>query len=142
MHCVIGGAYAGKRAAVRRRFNNLVWHSAYEGVALEDWRTRVAPGATLVLEGWEHWLAAALAENGDDDRLRQRFVEVLEALTRAENEHGIRVVLILLEMSRGIVPVNASDRRLRDLSGWLAQDAAERVETVWYVWNGLAKSLR
>ncbi|MEC9483898.1 MAG: bifunctional adenosylcobinamide kinase/adenosylcobinamide-phosphate guanylyltransferase [Halomonas sp.] len=141
MHCVIGGAYAGKRSAVRARYDALVWHSAYNGAVLEDWRDNVVPGTTLVLEGWEQWLATALAGSGDDDRLRQRFTETLDALVLAERERGLRVVLILLEVGRGIVPIDARDRRLRDLAGWLAQDATARAGRVWYVWNGLVKQL-
>lgn len=142
MHCVIGGAYAGKRDAVRARYDALAWHSAYAGAELEDWKKRALPGTTLVLEGWEQWLATALADNGDDDRLRQCFTETLDALVSAERERDLRVVLVLLEMGRGIVPIAAIDRRLRDLAGWLAQDATERAERVSYVWHGLVKDLR
>lgn len=142
MQLFIGGAYAGKRAEVRHRFDNLVWHSAYDEMALEDWRASMLPGATLVVEGWECWLAAALAESDDDDLIRRHFAEALGSLARAERDHGLQVVLIMLEMGRGIVPLDARERRLRDLAGWLAQDAASIVERVWYVWNGLARRLR
>ncbi|MCG7599890.1 bifunctional adenosylcobinamide kinase/adenosylcobinamide-phosphate guanylyltransferase [Halomonas sp. McH1-25] len=142
MQCFIGGAYAGKRAAVRARFDNPVWLTAYAGDDLETWPQRAIPGTTLVVEGWERWLATALDETEDDDRLRRRFADTLAALARAEREHGLLVVLIVLEMGRGIVPLDAGERRLRDLAGWLAQDAASMAERVWYVWNGLVQGMR
>lgn len=158
MQLFIGGAFAGKRAAVRARFDAIAWHSAYRGAALAEWPVRQAAGTTLVLEGWEVWLATALREASDlsevhgseargpdigsDDRLRQAFVAELEALKTAEREHDMQIVLVMLEMGRGIVPLAAHDRRLRDLAGWLTQDAAARSEQVWYVWNGLVECLK
>lgn len=140
MQLFIGGAYAGKRDAVRRRFDHCVWHSAYDGHALEGWADRAMPGQTLVLEGWEQWLDASLRKTDkSDSQLRQELVNQLEALLAAEQD--IQVVLVMLEMGRGIVPLDAHDRRLRDLAGWLAQDAASRTDKVWYVWNGLVQLL-
>lgn len=141
MQLFIGGAYAGKRAAVRERFALPHWHSAYDGEGLEAWRIKVATGRCLVLEGWEWWLEARLTAEPDDDRLRGCMVDELESIRRSESTHGMEIVLIMLEMGRGIVPLDADDRRLRDLAGWLAQDAATRSEKVWYVWNGLTRPL-
>jgi adenosylcobinamide kinase / adenosylcobinamide-phosphate guanylyltransferase len=142
MQLFIGGAYAGKRAAVRSRFDSLVWYSAYDGASLQEWPVHVTSGKTLVIEGWERWLAVALDNIDDDDLVRQRFTGALEVLAGAEREHDLEIVLVMLEMGRGIVPLDARERRLRDLAGWLAQDAASTAERVWYVWNGLVKSLR
>ncbi|MFC3283459.1 bifunctional adenosylcobinamide kinase/adenosylcobinamide-phosphate guanylyltransferase [Litchfieldella rifensis] len=141
MQLFIGGAYAGKRAAIRERLTSPQWHSAYDGEGLEAWRIKVAAGRCLVLEGWEEWLRAELASEPDDDRVRQCMVDELESIQHAESVHGMQIVLIMLEMGRGIVPLAAEDRRWRDLAGWLAQDAAARCERVWHVWNGLARSL-
>ena len=140
MQLFIGGACAGKRDAVRQRFDAPRWHSAYVGSRLETWPA-FGEARCLVLEGWECWIGQRLAEEPDDDRLRQAMARELDALRAWEAEQDGEAVLILLEMGRGIVPLGLENRRLRDLNGWLAQDAAARCERAWYVWNGLVKSL-
>ncbi|MDX5378045.1 MAG: bifunctional adenosylcobinamide kinase/adenosylcobinamide-phosphate guanylyltransferase [Halomonas sp.] len=140
MQLFIGGACAGKRDAVRQRFDAPYWHSAHAGSRLEGWRS-LTKKSCLVLEGWECWIGQRLAGEPDDDRLRRAMARELDALRAWEAEQGGQAVLILLEMGRGIVPLGRQNRRLRDLNGWLAQDAAARCERVWYVWNGLVKSL-
>ncbi|MBA2780026.1 bifunctional adenosylcobinamide kinase/adenosylcobinamide-phosphate guanylyltransferase [Billgrantia kenyensis] len=140
MQLFIGGTCAGKRDAVTQRFDAPHWHSAHAGCRLEAWRSRGA-ARCLVLEGWECWIAEQLADEPNDDRLRRAMMRELDALHAWEAEWGGEAVLILLEMGRGIVPIGRENRRLRDLNGWLAQDAAARCERVWYVWNGLVKEL-
>ncbi|WP_010629278.1 bifunctional adenosylcobinamide kinase/adenosylcobinamide-phosphate guanylyltransferase [Halomonas sp. KM-1] len=140
MQLFIGGACAGKRDAIRQHFDTPHWYSAHAGCRLEAWRS-LTETRCLVLEGWERWIGQRLADERSDDRLRQAMVRELDALRAWETEQGGQAVLILLEMGRGIVPLGRENRRLRDLNGWLAQDAAARCERVWYVWNGLVKSL-
>lgn len=141
MQLFLGGACAGKRSIVRQRFASPRWHSAYAGCRLEAWPSVGVSPCCLVLEGWEHWLWAALFDEPDNERLRRRMIGELDALRDWELKHGGEVILILLEMGRGIVPLAPEARRLRDLNGWLAQDAAARCRRAWYVWNGLVKSL-
>lgn len=142
MQLFIGGACAGKRDAVSERFPTARWHRLGAGTPLDGWRATANPATPLVVSGWTAWLEAALADEPDDDRLRERLAAALEALAVAEREGDSTMVLILDEMGRGIVPMAASARRLRDLAGWLAQDAAARAEAVWYVRHGLVKSLK
>lgn len=141
MQLFIGGACAGKRDAVSERFPAANWHHLAPGVPLGAWRETVVAGHPLVLTGWTAWLEAALAAVPDDDRLRREWGEGLAALADAEREMALEVVLILPEMGRGIVPMAAEARRLRDLAGWLAQDAARRSDAVWYVRHGLVRRL-
>ncbi|MGR4067617.1 bifunctional adenosylcobinamide kinase/adenosylcobinamide-phosphate guanylyltransferase [Billgrantia sp. C5P2] len=141
MQLFIGGACAGKRCIVRQRFDAAVWHSAYAGCRLEAWHTAAASSGCLVLEGWERWLAVRMANEPDDDGLRQAMAGELDALCEWEARSGGEAVLILLEMGRGIVPLLPEQRRLRDLNGWLAQDAAARCERVWCVWHGMLQQL-
>lgn len=141
MQLFIGGACAGKRDAVSERFPAANWHRLSPGAPLGGWRETAMAGHPLVLTGWTAWLEAALAAAPDDDRLREAWRGELRALSRAEHEMALEVVLILPEMGRGIVPMAAEARRLRDLAGWLAQDAARRSEAVWYVRHGLVQRL-
>ncbi|MBD3897604.1 bifunctional adenosylcobinamide kinase/adenosylcobinamide-phosphate guanylyltransferase [Halomonas sp. ML-15] len=139
MQLVIGGACAGKRGLVQRWYPHARWH-ALEGAA----RHAILPasGETLVVSGWAGWIQAALASTpSDDEALRLALTERLDALLATEAERAAQVVLIVEEMGRGIVPMGAERRRLRDLNGWLAQDASARCERVWYVRHGLYRRL-
>ncbi|MEQ5800651.1 bifunctional adenosylcobinamide kinase/adenosylcobinamide-phosphate guanylyltransferase [Halomonas sp. H10-9-1] len=141
MQLFIGGACAGKHEAVTERFPTACWHRLAPGAPLESWRASIT-AAPLVLTGWTTWLEGALGAEPDDDRLRERLVATLDALVAVERRGGPVVVLVLSEIGRGIVPMAASTRRLRDLAGWLAQDAAARAESVCYVRHGLVKRLK
>ncbi len=141
MQCFIGGACSGRRALVAERFPAAYWHRLAAGEGVVTRHLGLAPGVPLVVTGWADWLAAALAE-GDDDDVRASWHSMLDALAEASCAAGSEVVLILDEMGRGIVPMAPETRRLRDLNGWLAQEAAARSEVVWYVRHGLARRIR
>lgn len=141
MQLFIGGACAGKGDIVASRFPGALWLKLGENGGLSGWRDRFAPGRPLVISGWSGWLSNALVDEGDDDRLRTQLVDELKAMVEAEGRGRGEIVLILPEMGRGIVPMAVEDRRLRDLAGWLSQDAAAHAEAVWYVRHGLVRCL-
>ncbi|PXX99663.1 bifunctional adenosylcobinamide kinase/adenosylcobinamide-phosphate guanylyltransferase [Halomonas sp. LBP4] len=141
MQLFIGGACAGKRDTVSERFPVARWHRLEPGTPLEGWRETAISGEPLVVTGWAGWIEAALATRTDDG-LRREWEQTLDAFADAERERAVEVVVILPEMGRGIVPMAVEERRLRDLTGWLAQDVAERSEAVWYVRHGLVQRLR
>lgn len=141
MQCFIGGACSGRRALVAERFPAARWHRLAAGEGVATRHDGLAPGVPLVVTGWGDWLAAALAES-DDDGVRASWRAMLDALAEAQRAAGGEVVLVLDEMGRGIVPMAPEARRLRDLNGWLAQEAAARCEAVWYVRHGLARRIR
>ncbi|GAA0578131.1 bifunctional adenosylcobinamide kinase/adenosylcobinamide-phosphate guanylyltransferase [Halomonas salifodinae] len=135
MRVVIGGAHAGKRDAVR------AWGGAPRWLEAECLPEAPPPAGDLVIDGWAAWIAAQLEGEADNDRLRARLGQTLETLLAAERRTGVTITLILEEMGRGIVPMSPRQRRLRDLNGWLAQDAAARAAAVYYVWHGLVRRL-
>ena len=151
MHVFIGGTASGKRQRVAERYPEALWRDADEmmrrvpgagaGPAIDD-------GDTLVISGWLAWLEAELenelenqreneSASADDDRLGRRW---REALTGWASSPGRRV-LVLDEVGRGIVPVDPAQRRLRDLMGWLSQDAVRLASQVHYVRHGLTMRL-
>ncbi|AMD02199.1 bifunctional adenosylcobinamide kinase/adenosylcobinamide-phosphate guanylyltransferase [Halomonas chromatireducens] len=148
MQLFIGGACAGKRAAVVRHFPTAAWYRLDPQAGLSDWREApepgglLEPGGVLVVTGWLAWLEAALVREPDDDRLRHELAAALAVILEAERDLGLPMILGLVEIGRGIVPMGHRDRRLRDLAGWLAQDAASLAERVWYVRHGLVQPLR
>ncbi|MCE7791612.1 bifunctional adenosylcobinamide kinase/adenosylcobinamide-phosphate guanylyltransferase [Salipaludibacillus sp. CUR1] len=148
MQLVTGGAFSGKRRIVKELFKEdpreLSWLSSYNDDSLDNWLHVWQPGEGLVLEGWENWLREdiRLGEASQMDTLRRKYYKLLTDLVREEEFRGVRVCLIMLEMGKGIVPAEAEDRALRDLHGWLQQDAARLSEEVYYVWHGLSRRLK
>jgi adenosylcobinamide kinase/adenosylcobinamide-phosphate guanylyltransferase len=142
MLLVVGGAYAGKRSIVRQRVDSYSWLSAYTGDTWEDWNMKWSNNTTLVMEGWEKWIEVALKQDLAMDVIRDRFGMFLRTLAIEEKERKDEVVLIMLEIGKGIVPVHAEDRMLRDVAGWFLQDAARKAEEVTYVWHGLQQKIK
>ncbi|WP_339146131.1 MULTISPECIES: bifunctional adenosylcobinamide kinase/adenosylcobinamide-phosphate guanylyltransferase [unclassified Sutcliffiella] len=143
MQLIIGGAFSGKRNTVRvLHSRELSWISAYYDHNLNDWKSHWEKDTALVLEGWEQWITDAIQLEQDDDSIRQSFNSSLLELREEEAKRGKEIVLIMLEMGRGIVPVAKQERRLRDIAGWISQDAAKLADEVYYVWHGMNEQLK
>ncbi|MDT8859289.1 bifunctional adenosylcobinamide kinase/adenosylcobinamide-phosphate guanylyltransferase [Alkalihalobacillus sp. MEB130] len=142
MQLIIGGAFSGKRAVVKDRKRKCSWVSSYEGDLLIEWETKWKQNSILVLEGWEKWLADELEQTNNLDQIRRKLKSLFQTIKDKEQEKASEVILIMLEVGRGIVPLEKRERSLRDLAGWVAQDAAEIADQVIYVWNGLSKRLK
>lgn len=140
MQLVVGGAYSGKRKIVKQRHDQCSWISSYNGHQIDEWQKRWKEGSTLVIEGFENWLVdASLCKSHET---RNQFQTLFQLLLEEEKKRGDHVVLIMLEVGRGIVPMKKEERQLRDLLGWVAQDAASIADEVEYVWNGLSKKMK
>lgn len=142
MQLVIGGAFSGKRKVVRERNKHCSWVTSYEDASLLEWETKWEHGTTLVVEGWEKWIVAELPSSDKNDLIREQFKMILEAMRNEEKRRKDHIVLIMLEIGRGIVPLQKEERRLRDLAGWIAQDAAQLSEKVEIIWNGLTQRIK
>ncbi len=142
MQLVIGGAFSGKSKIVRERNPKCNWLSAYNRDALSEWEARWEKDSTLVLEGWENWVADELEQKENSHEIRRSMQSFFQLLKEEERKRANEIVLIMVEVGRGIVPLHKDERMLRDLAGWIAQDAAEVADEVHYVWNGLAKKLK
>jgi adenosylcobinamide kinase / adenosylcobinamide-phosphate guanylyltransferase len=139
---VVGGAYSGKRNLIRERYENLIWHSAYRQDQLEHWHQNSKEQSILVLEGWEQWIQQTWLEKGEMDEVKAYFEAEICKICEIEKQTNIQVIFSMLEMGRGIVPMNKDDRAWRDLCGWILQYAARHADRVDYCWHGLAKSLK
>ncbi|MCH6264451.1 bifunctional adenosylcobinamide kinase/adenosylcobinamide-phosphate guanylyltransferase [Neobacillus citreus] len=142
MQLVIGGAFSGKRKIVKSNNGPCSWVSAYVGDSVGDWEAKWENGSTLVMEGWEKWIASELQNGENNDEIRRGFRTILKTLLKEEENRKNKIVLIMLEVGKGIVPLQKDERRLRDLTGWIAQDAASVSDEVIFVWNGLAKRVK
>ncbi|MFD1781638.1 bifunctional adenosylcobinamide kinase/adenosylcobinamide-phosphate guanylyltransferase [Fredinandcohnia salidurans] len=142
MQLVIGGAFAGKRKIVREKYERCSWASAYMGDSLSNWKMKWENDTTLVVEGWEKWIEHELANRKNMNEIRSDFSHLFQAFDVEEKKRNMPIVLIMLEVGRGIVPIQKNDRLLRDVMGWIAQDAVKMSDEVVYVWNGLCKRLK
>ncbi|WP_447556025.1 bifunctional adenosylcobinamide kinase/adenosylcobinamide-phosphate guanylyltransferase [Vreelandella sp. EE22] len=141
MQLFIGGARAGKRDVVKQRFQHAAWWTLAPGQRLSDCHSILVPDKPLVINGFLNWVARNGAREADNDRLRAQWDADIDALCQAALACNSTLVFIMNEVGRGLVPMAREDRRLRDLNGWLSQDAAKRAERVWYVRHGLTQAL-
>ncbi|MGQ7247748.1 bifunctional adenosylcobinamide kinase/adenosylcobinamide-phosphate guanylyltransferase [Halomonas sp. V046] len=101
------------------------------------WRTALASLATLPMSG-----KAALPMAGKAGLSMSGKAGLGEPGRGGEAGAIGEIVLIIPEVGRGIVPMDARERQLRDLAGWLAQDASAACTAVWYVRHGLVMALK
>jgi adenosylcobinamide kinase / adenosylcobinamide-phosphate guanylyltransferase len=123
MHVIIGGAHNGKREFVRKLLSeeDISW---YEGEI-------PAPGNdAVVLAGLESWLAQCeLSEEKATD-----FI-----IKAVENR---RAIVILTDIGRGIVPMDANLRKLRDTCGRVYQRLFAEASEVTKVWYGIPQNIK
>lgn len=139
---MVGGAYSGKRSIVRQRFSTVTLHSAYDQAIFTNWKYKIKPNSVLVFDGWEKWIKEKLATSANLDEVRLFFIDQIDQICQTEQVDGTTIILIMLEMGRGIVPLDEIDRNVRDIAGWLLQYATKKAETVDYCWHGLSKTIK
>ncbi|MEH6942893.1 bifunctional adenosylcobinamide kinase/adenosylcobinamide-phosphate guanylyltransferase [Bacillus sp. JJ722] len=130
MHVVIGGAYSGKRQFVREKWGSFQFISAYESQSMNE----AVQSDIVIYEGFELWIRELIKA----DHTNQEIVEVFREWFRGRQND----VLIMLEIGRGIVPIEEHDRRLRDVVGWVQQEAVKQADEVTSIWHGLAKRMK
>jgi len=125
MQVFIGGAHNGKRAYIKNLLEQ-------QGGKLE-WFDGVLPTVgtnAIIIAGIEGWLAdTALSEE-------QAIAKILESVA------GREVVFILTEIGRGIVPIDAEQRKLRDVCGRLYQRLFIEADEVTRIWYGIAQIVK
>lgn len=142
MRVVVGGTYAGKRSVVNKLVQQSTWISSYAGDTWQDWQNKWIHKTDLILEGWENWILSLLQKGLTIEEVRTNFQHLIQQIEIEESHREEKVILIMLEMGRGIVPLSVEDRYVRDCMGWILQDAAEMADQVIYVWHGLSKPLK
>jgi adenosylcobinamide kinase/adenosylcobinamide-phosphate guanylyltransferase len=142
LQLVVGGAYSGKRNIIRKQYDDLTWHSAYDKRPIMNWKSSFHSSSAIVLEGWEEWIKHELETYADLEKVKTIFFNIIDEFSELEKKYDKKIILIMLEMGRGIVPLNEEDRNLRDISGWILQYATKKAETVQYCWHGLYKTIK
>ncbi|AMQ07973.1 bifunctional adenosylcobinamide kinase/adenosylcobinamide-phosphate guanylyltransferase [Sporosarcina psychrophila] len=134
MHVYIGGAHNGKREYVRKWLTeqgqeNVHW---VEGNCLGDsFIVDRETVQTTVIAGVEKWLA-------ETNLPEQAAIEYVMSCIAKDRQ----TVFILTDIGRGIVPIDADQRKLRDACGRLYQQLMAEADEVTRIWYGLAKTLK
>ena len=128
MHIYIGGAHNGKRDYVRKMLEgkDVQW---FEGT-LPSTQHPHNSDAKVVIAGLEKWLAAT--DLSEEDAIA--FV--------VERVSGRDVIVILTDIGRGIVPIDAHQRQLRDTCGRLYQRLMAEAYEVTRIWYGIPQTVK
>lgn len=146
MHFVTGGAFNGKSKWVKEYYQSedtpCLWLSAYEsGLALEN-LTEFEEGSLIVLEGIEIWLRD-WTEQLDIQLVREKWQYLLLSWLEWERaDRQRKVILIGNDITKGIVPIRAEDRKWRDVTGWAYQDVVKSAERVDLIWYGISQQIK
>ncbi|MCM3709319.1 bifunctional adenosylcobinamide kinase/adenosylcobinamide-phosphate guanylyltransferase [Sporosarcina luteola] len=126
MHVIIGGSHNGKRDYVKRLLTDVphLWVDCSAG------ELEIPSGSKVVVDRIEHWLAQTPLPEADAVELILNEIE------------GKDVIFILTDIGRGIVPMDAKQRRLRDACGRLYQRLIAEADEVTRIWYGLAQTLK
>lgn len=125
MRVFIGGAHNGKRDYVRKLLQ--------DEKKTVQWFDGVLPGpgsGEVVVAGIEKWLAQCGLEE------KEAIQHVMNAVAQR------KALLILTDIGRGIVPIDAEQRKLRDVCGRLYQQLIAEAEEVTQIWYGIAQQLK
>ena len=124
MHVFIGGAYNGKTDYVRRWIGD----SAASFCTMDTAATAKA-GESLVITDLHEWLMTT-------------DITETEASNAVREISGSNTVFILTEIGRGIVPLDAQQRELRDRCGRLYQQLFTEATTVTRIWYGIPDTIK
>jgi adenosylcobinamide kinase / adenosylcobinamide-phosphate guanylyltransferase len=127
VHVYIGGAHNGKRDFVKKTLGNqdIEW---FEGALPNCISTE--HNSKIVIAGLEKWLSET--ELSEEDAV----AHVLAAVA------GRDTIFILTDFGRGIVPIDAKQRQLRDICGRLYQRLIAEADEVTRIWYGISQTLK
>ena len=126
MHVFIGGAYNGKRDYVRK----LLKAEGKDDIRWVEGELPSPGTEPVVIAGIERWLAQC---GRSEEQAIGQVMEVVQ---------GRETMLILTDIGRGIVPMEADQRELRDVCGRLYQRLVAEADEVTRIWYGIAQTLK
>ncbi|MDG5471141.1 bifunctional adenosylcobinamide kinase/adenosylcobinamide-phosphate guanylyltransferase [Jeotgalibacillus sp. ET6] len=143
MHFIIGGAYHGKKQWVKDELNRT--KKSVEKVI--DWSPEKSLEGlqqdVLVWYSMENWVLHQCHGPLQDDEIVEAFKNWIDQLDLWEKKKQTRsVMLVGTDQSKGIVPLDQTMRRARDLSGWCFQHSAQISSRVTRVWYGIGEELK
>lgn len=145
MHIVTGGAYNGKTAWVRDYYQwekqeNGYWFNAYEK---EPFPVDLSEACRLVVvEGVEQMVFQWMEDKTLDNAREHGREWIRKWIDWEQASSGRQLIVIGTDISKGIVPMEPSLRKWRDLTGWFYQDVVEKSDRFDIVWYGIGKQLK
>lgn len=124
MHVFIGGAYNGKTDYVRRWIGDKA-----ACFCTMDTTATAKPSESLVISGLHEWL---MHTDKTEAEARDAVQQIISPDT----------VFILTDMGRGIVPLDAKQRDLRDRCGRLYQHLFAEATSVTRIWYGIPHTIK
>jgi adenosylcobinamide kinase / adenosylcobinamide-phosphate guanylyltransferase len=141
MQFVTGGAFNGKSEWVKETNKQKL-----EWLNVSEERTLPQPDtfqSTVVLEGLEYLILNEIRKEKEINMIRSEFHSLFEKWKNWEETSVSReVIWIGSDIGRGIVPIHSTERKWRDLTGWVYQDLVKLSESVYEIWFGLPQMLK
>ncbi|MGP4060404.1 bifunctional adenosylcobinamide kinase/adenosylcobinamide-phosphate guanylyltransferase [Halobacillus sp. H74] len=132
MDFVTGGAYNGKSEWVREKLlereNEVTW------IDLANEKISIPGASILVVENIEYMVK--------ENEVASAIEELEEILHWEKGEGGRLAVLIGSDTTKGIVPLERSDREWRDRTGFLFQTVMKQADSAYLIWFGLGEKLK
>jgi adenosylcobinamide kinase/adenosylcobinamide-phosphate guanylyltransferase len=128
-----------ERIGRHKRSRGASWETHEVPVEVADWCRKEGRGhRVILLDCLTLWLSN-LGGSGMTDR---RVLARARDLIRALRETGARVVVVTNELGLGLVPMEPSARRFRDLAGRVNQRFAAAADEVYVVVAGIALRIK
>lgn len=148
MHFVTGGAFNGKSKWVSEYYQlnhtPYEWISAYQQKDVPETIKKIKGGghSLIVLEGIEIWVKEWV-ERLEAHEIRKKWQDLLQQWLEWEQHHpSCKIVIIGIDVSKGIVPIDAKQRKWRDVTGWIYQDTVSSSQRVDLIWYGINQQIR
>ena len=131
MHIIIGGAYNGKLAYVEQLLND-EQVSFYHGKLPTD----NAHGEVAVMTNFEA-ISQPFLQMDEMAAATLIFEEIMQSSVQFK-----QLYIVATDIGRGIVPIDATQRKQRDVLGRLYQMLFKESETITRVWYGIPQKLK
>lgn len=128
-----------ERIRRHRRSREASWETKEVPVEVADWCRKEGRGyRALLLDCLTLWLSNLGGLGMTDRQVLTRAGDLIKAL----RETGARVVVVTNELGLGLVPMETSARRFRDLAGRVNQRVAAAADEVYVVVAGTALRIK
>lgn len=118
---VFGGAYQGKREFVENTFN-------------------IQEGEECLIDNLNEWIRNLVEEGRDSDS--EVDAMILDIKEREEKLAGKEIVVIMDDISQGIVPMDALERAYREANGRAMIKLAKHATKVYRVFCGIGVQIK
>ena len=142
MHFVTGGAYNGKTSWVRHFYGLEKRHAELSGYRNDQPKLLDCKEDIVLLGGLDGWIRED-AKKMTPEAVRRKWKETMKEWRIWEKAKPERCCIVIgSDISKGIVPMEAENRRWRDACGWVYQDLATMADRVDIIWYGINQQVK